>query len=64
MVLLFVVTQCTLDKNLIFQETQTVRTLLKKKTKNPQKFPLSQVVSIASIASNKGSDMQISIIFD
>ena len=63
MVLLFVVTQCTLDKNLIFQETQTVRTLLKKK-KNPQKFPLSQVVSIASIASNKGSDMQISIIFD
>ena len=34
MVLLFVVTQCTLDKNLIFQETQTVRTLLKKK-KNP-----------------------------
>ena len=62
MVLLFVVTQCTLDKNLIFQETQTVRTLLKKK--NPQKFPLSQVVSIASIASNKGSDMQISIIFD
>ena len=63
MVLLFVVTQCTLDKNLIFQETQTVRTLLKKK-KTPQKFPLSQVVSIASIASNKGSDMQISIIFD
>ena len=63
MVLLFVVTQCTLDKNLIFQETQTVRTLLRKK-KTLQKFPLSQVVSIASIASNKGSDMQISIIFD
>ena len=62
MVLLFVVTQCTLDKNLIFQETQTVRTLLKKKP--PQKFPLSEVVSIASITSNKGSDMQIPIIFD
>ena len=62
MVLLFVVTQCTLDRNLIFQETQTVRTLLKKKT--PQKFPLSEVVSIASITSNKGSDMQIPIIFD
>ena len=63
MVLLFVVTQCTLDKNLIFQETQTVRTLLKKK-KTHRSFRFPRQFQLQVLHQIKGSDMQISIIFD